>query len=165
MDFEVTHSFHAGVDELAAALLDEEFQASLADVGSLAEREMILQEERRDGTVLRQIRCVLDLEVSGPAKRFLGDAKPAWVEEALWDPSARRWSWTIHPEVAAELMAAGGQIDVRTKQSGASRTVSGTVKVKVPLYGSKVERWIIDGIRAAYDEEAERLAEWLEREK
>jgi hypothetical protein len=35
----------------------------------------------------------------------------------------------------------------------------------VPLYGGKVEGWIVDGLRAAYDEEADRLAEWLEREK
>lgn len=164
VEFEISHSFDTDVDELAAALLDQDFQASLNDVGSLAEREVILQEERRDGTVLRQVRCVLDLEVSGAAKRFLGDVKPAWIEEAVWDPAAHRWNWTIHPDVAAELMTAGGHIDVRAERTGAARTVWGTVKVKVPLYGSKVERWIVDGIEAAYDEEAERLAEWLERE-
>ncbi len=164
MNFEITHSFAAAPHEVAAALLDEGFQASLGDVGSLAERQVLLQEERRDGTVLRRIRCVLDLEVSGPARRFLGEAKPSWIEEAVWDPSSSRWNWTIHPEVAAELMTAHGQINVAGDDRGAARTVSGSVKVKVPLYGSKVERWIVNGIEAAYDEEAERLTEWLERE-
>ncbi|MDP9067595.1 MAG: DUF2505 domain-containing protein [Actinomycetota bacterium] len=164
MDFKITHHFEASPDEVADALIDEDFQASLADVASLSEREVILQEERRDGSILRRIRCVLDIDVSGAAKKFLGGAKPSWIEEARWDPGARRWTWTIHPEVAAELMSAGGHIDVGKQGSGACRTVSGSVKVKVPLYGSKVEGWIVSGIEAAYDEEAERLAEWLERE-
>jgi Protein of unknown function (DUF2505) len=42
------------------------------------------------------------------------------------------------------------------------RRVTGTVKVRVPLYGGKVEGWIVDGLERAYEEEAERLAEWLE---
>ena len=46
-----------------------------------------------------------------------------------------------------------------------SRTVTGEVKVRVPLYGGKVEGWIVNGVSRAYDEEAQRLAAWLEREK
>ena len=37
-----------------------------------------------------------------------------------------------------------------------------TVKVKVPLYGGKVEGWIVDGLEHAYAEEAERLQAWLD---
>ncbi len=114
--------------------------------------------------MLRRIRCVLDLQASGAAKRFLGDQKPAWIEEATWDPKSSRWDWTIHPEVARDLLKASGQIAVHAAGRGATRTVSGRVKVAVPLYGSKVEGWIVSGLEDAYEEEAERLTRWLERE-
>jgi hypothetical protein len=44
MDFEIAHSFPHDVDEVAAAILDEKYQASLSDVESLREREVLLQE-------------------------------------------------------------------------------------------------------------------------
>jgi hypothetical protein len=165
VDFEFSHSFDAGAEDVAAVLLDPAFQASLADIGSLEEREVLLQNESEDGAVERRIRCVLDLHVSGAAKKFLGDQAPAWVEEAVWDPDEMRWDWKIVPEIAAELLSASGETVVEQDGAETVRTVAGSIKVKVPLYGGKVEGWIVDGLRAAYDEEADRLAEWLEREK
>ena len=41
------------------------------------------------------------------------------------------------------------------------RLVTGTVKVKVPLYGGRVEGVIVQGLEQAYAEEATRLAKWL----
>lgn len=164
MDFEIAHEFDASAEEVAEALLDEAFQDSLQDLGSLEVREVLSQQERRDGTVLRRTRCVLDVQVTGAAKKFLGDQRPAWVEEAAWDPDRMSWSWKILPEVAAELLDAHGTISIADDGEAAVRTVAGAVKVKVPLYGSKVEGWIVSGIEAAYEEEADRLAEWLERE-
>lgn len=162
MRFEISHLFDVPADALAETLLDERFQESLSDIGSLAERTVILQEERSDASVLRRIRCVLDIRPSGPAKAFLGDQRPAWIEEAIWDPTKMRWDWTIHPEVAAELLNANGKIDIADEGDGSARTVAGDVKVSVPLYGSKVERWVVSGLEAAYQEEAERIEGWLD---
>ena len=164
MDFEISHEFDASADAVAEALLDEAFQDSLQDLGALETREVLDQQERRDGTVLRRTRCVLDVDVTGTAKKFLGDQKPAWIEEAVWDPDRFSWSWKILPEIAGELLDATGTISIEDDGEAAIRTVAGVVKVKVPLYGSKVEGWIVNGIEAAYEEEADRLAEWLERE-
>lgn len=160
--FEITHAFDASADAVAEALLDEEFQESLSDIGALAERSVLAQEEQSDSTVVRRTRCVLDVKATGTAKKFLGDQRPAWIEEAVWDPEEMRWEWTIHPEVAAELLKAKGTIDIADDGDGSERTVSGEVKVTVPLYGSKVENWIVAGLEAAYQEEADRLAEWLD---
>jgi len=163
VDFEVAHEFDASAEEVADALLDEGFQDSLHDLGSLEVRELLSQQERKDGTVLRRTRCVLGVQVTGAAQKFLGDQRPAWIEEAVWEPEAMRWSWTILPEVAKDLLDARGTISIEDDGEAAIRTVAGTVKVKVPLYGSKVEAWIVHGIEAAYEDEADRLAEWLEQ--
>lgn len=164
MDFEIAHEFDASAEEVAEALLDEAFQESLHDLGSLEAREVLDQIERKDGTVLRRTRCVLDVDVTGAAQKFLGDQRPAWIEEAVWDPDQMNWTWKILPEVAKDLLDASGTITIEDDGEAAIRTVSGRVKVKVPLYGSKVEGWIVNGIEAAYEDEADRLVEWLERE-
>jgi hypothetical protein len=164
VDFEISHEFDASAEEVVEALLDEAFQDSLHDLGSLEVREVLDQHERKDGTMMRRTRCVLDIEITGPARKFLGEQQPAWIEEAIYDPDTLTWTWKILPEVAGELLDAKGMIAVEDDGEATIRTVSGSVKVKVPLYGSKVESWIVGGIEAAYEDEADRLADWLERE-
>ena len=162
MDFEVEHAFSAPLDEVARVLLDPGFQESLSDIGALESRTLLSQVERADGSVVRQVRCVLDIDIKGPAQRFIGDGDPAWVEESVWDPDARIWRWTIAPEIGGHLLEARGDIELHPLGADTLRRVLGMVKVSVPLYGGKVEGWIVEGIEQAYDEEAERLAQWLE---
>ena len=162
LDFDIAHLLPANPDTVADALLDEDFQASLSDVGALREREVLSQTTANDGAVTRRIRCVLGIDL-GAAAKFLGGAEPAWVEEARWDPKAMLWSWTIHPEVAEDLLESKGTTGIEADDEGAVRRVSGSVKVKVPIYGSKVEGHIVKGLTAAYDEEADRLHDWLQR--
>ena len=161
MRFQVTHSFPFEPEQVADAILDLDYQHSLKDLESLRSRELLSQEERPDRTVVRRTRCVLDLHVSGMAKSFMGDGDPAWIEEATWDPGTRRWRWVVIPEVAKEMLDANGTIELTPRGDTTDRTIEGEVKVKVPIYGSKVERWIVDGIEHAYAEEAERLEAWL----
>lgn len=163
MRFEFSHAIAAEAAEVARALLDEGFQSSLRTVGDLKEREVLSQEQRTDGTVLRQVRCVLDLDISGPAKRFIGDADPAWIQHEVWDPVAGSWTWHIDPEVGADLLKANGRVTLEAKGGETVRTVTGDVKVGVPLYGGKVEGWIVKGLERAYEEEADLLAKWLGR--
>lgn len=158
--FEVVHHFDAPAEEVARALLDKDFQASLGDVGRLAERVVLDQEEDGD-KVVRRTRCVLDIDVGGPAKAFIGDADPAWIEVATWDPAEMTWSWVVEPEVAAELLEAHGHTTIEDNGDGASRRVTGEVKVRVPLYGGRVENKIAEELESSYDEEARRLEEWL----
>ncbi len=161
MRFQVTHTFPYDPESVADAILDLDYQHSLKDLESLRSRELLSQEERSNGTIVRRTRCVLDLQVSGMAKSFIGDGDPAWVEEATWDPEDRRWRWVVIPEVAKEMLDAKGTIELTPRDDATDRTIEGEVKVKVPIYGSKVEGWIVDGIEHAYAEEAERLEAWL----
>ena len=162
MDFELEHRFAADSGTVAGALLDESYQASLGNLGPLAAREVILQEPLPDGRVLRRIRCVLGVELPRPARTILGGAKPAWIEEAVWHPDSFTWEWVIVPEMARELLRADGAIRLTDSGGTTTRAVMGRVEVKVPLYGGKVERVIVEGLESAYGEEAERLGAWLD---
>jgi Protein of unknown function (DUF2505) len=163
VEFTIVHDFAAEPDRVAAALLDLDYQSSLDGVGPLKERSVLDQDSNDDGRVTRRIRCVLDIEISGPAKSFVGDGPPAWVEVATWEPDDMSWSWEIVPEIAAHLLSASGSIRLTTNTDNTTRrSVSGDVRVKVPFYGGKVEGWIVDGLERAYNEEARRLEAWLE---
>ncbi|HWC14915.1 MAG TPA: DUF2505 family protein [Actinomycetota bacterium] len=165
MRFEVSHSFGVPPRELAEALLDPSLQPSLTDIGGLHDRTVLSRHEQADGTMIREIRCVLALEVSGVARSILGDGEPAWVQHETWNRERTHCDWVIQPEVGRDLLSASGVIDVAGSAQSSTRTVAGDVKVRVPLYGGKVERWIVDGVTRAYGDEAERVSAWLEREE
>ncbi len=164
MRFDVVHEFEAPPEQITAALFEPGFQSSLDGVGGLRERTVLSEDQGAEGTT-RRVRCVLDIQVSGVARSMLGDADPAWVQVERWDRDRSHCDWTIEPEVGAELLSAGGTIDVAPSPRGCARSVAGEVKVRVPLYGGKVEGWIVDGVRRAYEEEARRIEAWLEREE
>jgi hypothetical protein len=161
MDFEIAHDLDASADEVARALLDEDFQNSLKDLGPLADREVLWQKEQAGGKVKRETRCVLGIDL-GAVKKFLGSSDPAWVEDATWDPAKSTWSWVIKPEVGADILKASGKTSIEPAGDGATRRVTGTVEIRFPLYGGKVEGWIVEGLEQSYDEEAKRLQEWLD---
>lgn len=162
--FEIEQRIPASYDVVVSTLLDESYQRSLTDLPPLKDRELIAQTRQDDGRVLRVTRCVLAIHLSGTVKRFIGEEDPAWVEEAVWDPEASQWTWKVIPEVAKDLLSADGTIVLSEHGDDTLRRVTGDVKVRVPLYGGKVEGWIVEGLEHTYEEESRRLAEWLERE-
>lgn len=156
----LTHTFTMPPDRLAATLLDLGFQESLSDIGALKERRVLSQESSGDG-LLRRVRCVLDVQLNGVARSLLGDGDPAWVEVAAWAPASQKWTWHVDPEVGENLLEARGTTSIAPGADGGSeKVIEADVRVKVPLYGGKVEGWIAEGLRRAYDEEADRLSRW-----
>jgi hypothetical protein len=162
--FELEQKIPAPYDDVVAATLDEDYQRSLTDLPPLEHRELIDQFEDGDGKIVRITRCILAIHTGGAVAKFIGDSDPAWKEEATWHPEGSHWEWHIIPEVAKELLAAKGRILLTEQGDETLRTIEGEVKVRVPLYGGKVEGWIVEGLEHAYEEEARRLMEWLERE-
>lgn len=163
MDFRIEHALTAAPGHVAEVLLDRDFQNELGDhLDVISHRTVLDQKELPEGKVERRIRCVLQLHLGGTAKKFLGGADPAYVETAIWHPDEMRWDWSIEPEVAKELLDARGAIHLRANGTGTIRAVAGVVKVKVPLYGGKVEGFIVEGLEKAYAEEAASLQAWLD---
>lgn len=161
VDFDFEHRIDAALDDVVSTLLDPDFQASLTPIGRLRERRVLEQTDEPGGRVVRRTRCVLGMDFGGMAKKFLGNADPAWVETAEWDPADSTWTWTIDPEVAKELLTADGTIELSEDGDACVRHVRGRVELHVPLYGSRIEPHIVEGLKEAYDEEVERIEKWL----
>ncbi|MCA1841390.1 MAG: DUF2505 family protein [Actinomycetota bacterium] len=161
MDFEFEHRIEAELDQVVETMLDLDFQASLSPIGRLRDRTVLDQVEKDGGQVVRRTRCVLDMDFGGMAKKFLGDADPAWVETAVWHPDESTWKWSVEPEVAKELLSADGVVELGEDGNRCGRTVRGRVQLRVPIYGSRIEPHIVQGLKDAYDEEVERIEKWL----
>lgn len=160
MDFTIEHVFlELAPAAVASTFADAEFQRSLRDLPPLRDRHLLDQQEQPEGGVFRRLRCVLDIDL-GRARAFVGDGDPAWIEEWRSNDLRDRWTWEIFPEMGGDLLASAGSMEIVGGQRGTVRRISGHVKVRVPLYGGKVERWIVDGLERAYDEEADRLRLW-----
>jgi hypothetical protein len=157
MRFEFEHRFAAPLDVVAATILDEDFQASLHDIEPLSERTVLEQTGAGNGQVVRRTRCVLGVKLPAAARKVVGEAPPAWVEEATWHPDESRWTWVIKPEVAGHLLAASGSIEFIGESESTLRRVLGRVEVRVPFFGGRVERIIVGELQRAYEEEARRL--------
>ena len=160
MEFDLRHRFAAPTTVVADAILDRSYQESLDGIGPLRSRTLLAQDEV-DGVVVRKVRCVLDADFAGPAKAILGNSDPAWVEESTWSPEAMEWKWTIHPEVAASILSAHGVMALYPDGEGTSRKVAGEIDVNFPFIGGNIANAIVTGVTQVYDEEAERLARWL----
>lgn len=161
MRFELQHHFPYPLDSVAGAILDRGYQESLSRIGPLKSRTLLSQQAEGDG-VVRRVRCVLEADFAGPVKAMLGSTDAAWVEESTWFPDQTMWKWTIVPEVAANLISAGGVMALLSTGESTTRIVSGEVDVNVPFLGGRVEQTIVDGVRQTYDEEAGRLTRWLD---
>ncbi|MEA2476971.1 MAG: hypothetical protein QOF16_1068 [Actinomycetota bacterium] len=161
VNFDFEQHIDAELDAVVETLLDEDFQASLSPIGRLRERRLLDQTDDGNGRVTRKTRCVLDMDFGGMAQRFLGNSDPAWVETAVWDQSKLTWTWSVEPEVAKELLSADGTIELRADGSLCARQIRGRVELRVPIYGSRIEPHIVEGLKEGYDEEVERIEKWL----
>ena len=102
-----------------------------------------------------RLHWVLSVDLPKEAARFIDPDDVAWVEETRWnlaDRSARRSrSSRTRPQGCC-----GRRRPLRCSPEGddAVRTITGELKVRIPLLGHKVEPAIVDGVGDHLEEEA-----------
>ena len=96
---------------------------------------------------------------------MLGRGELAWVQRSTFDLERHRSDFTIVPETHADLLTCTGVYALRGDGSGereqTARTISGELRVRVPLLGGRAERAIAGGLVERLDAEAEALRRWL----
>jgi hypothetical protein len=105
---------------------------------------------------------VLTVDLPREAARFIDPDDVAWVEVTEWDLSARSATVDFQPDQAAGLLRASAEAALRPDGADAVRTVSGELKVRIPLLGHKVEPVIVEGVGDHLDEEAAAVAARLQ---
>ena len=110
MDFEITHSFDASPDEVAEAMLDENYQHSLADVGQLKERELI--EQKIDEGYIRKVKGNSYMEDLTSGNAVAGITWSGDIFVLAYDTEDPNWTFTLpeslwlHSEGFGDLLCA-----------------------------------------------------------
>ncbi len=145
MRFEIVQELAATPEALDAALVDPAFLVRMVELPKLGSAEVLTQE--RDGDVVRQdVRYLFQAELSSAVTRVVDPKKLTWVERSVCDLVAHRTECEIRPDNYGGLLAGRYDAVIVAVGDGARRTLTGDLKVKMPLVGGKVERAIVGGL-------------------
>lgn len=143
--FEIVQQIRADVDAVDAALVDPTFLVRMAELPKLGSAEVVSQ--ARVGDVVNQdVRYLFQAQLSSAVTRVVDPDKLTWIERSVCDLTTHVTQCQIVPDFYGGLLS--GRYDARIVEvtDGARRTITGELKVKMPLVGGKVERAIVGGI-------------------
>ena len=164
MRFSVEHRFAAPVRAVERSMTDPDFFAELRDLPGIEAPELLDRRER-PGAIELDVRYVFSGDLPSVARRVLGRGELAWVQRSTFDLERHRTDFTIVPETHADLLTCTGVYLLRSDGGGegeqTTRTISGELRVRVPLLGGRAERAIAGGLVERLDAEAEALRRWL----
>jgi hypothetical protein len=162
--FSVEHRFAASLPAVERSMTDPDFFAELRNLPGI-EAPVLLERRERPGAVELDVRYVFSGDLPSVARRVLGRGELAWVQRSTVDLERHRTDFTIVPETHADLLTCAGTYVLRPDGSGegeqTARTISGELRVRVPLLGGRAERAIVGGLVERLDAEAEALQRWL----
>ena len=147
MEFTVTQRFDASPDAVVRLYSDPDFFAGLAPTERLATPQPV-STDRQGDTVILRLRHRLTADLPSMVTRFVDPDKLTWVEVTTLDTTARRSTSELIPDEDPDLLRASASAAFDADGTGTIRVVSGKVEVPVPIFGSKVEGAIVDGLEA-----------------
>ena len=160
MDFTLTQAIAAPADAVEGALVDRDFLTRMAELPKLGSAEIVSNE--RDGNVVKlQVRYLFQAELSSAVTKFVDPEKLTWIEDSTCDLAAHQTSCVIRPDNYDNLLEGSYDAAIAASGSGCVRTVTGRVKVRIPLLGGKVEKAIIGGLSENSDAQVLLLQDFL----
>jgi Protein of unknown function (DUF2505) len=145
MDFTLKQEIPAPVEQVEAALVDPVFLVRMAELPKLGSAEVVSSE--RDGdTVKLAVRYLFQADLSPAVSRFVDPSQLTWVEDSTIDLVAHHTRCEIKPDNYANMLSGKYEARIETSRVGCVRTVTGLIKVHVPLVGGKAEKAIVGGL-------------------
>jgi hypothetical protein len=96
------------------------------------------------------------------ARRVIGGAHIAWVQEVCFETHGEQGTLTVLPEGLADRLRCQANYALAPIDTGTRRTLRGTLEVRVPLISGRAEKHILPGLLRRLDLEADALAVWLQ---
>lgn len=146
MKFEIAQDLAARVTDVDDALVDPTFLIRMAELPKLGSAEVL--DHRRDGDVVHQdVRFLFQAELSRAVTRVVNPALMTWIERSVCDLTRHETTCEILPDHYTGLLTGRYRSVVGGQGTGSLRTISGELKVRMPLVGGKVEGAIIGGLK------------------
>lgn len=146
MKFEIAQNLAASVTDADDALVNPTFLVRMAKLPKLGSAEVL--DQRRDGDVVHQdVRFLFQAELSRSVTRVVDPALMTWIERSVCDLTRHETTCEILPDHYAGLLTGRYRSVIVEQGPGSLRTISGELKVRMPLVGGKVEGAIIGGLK------------------
>jgi hypothetical protein len=158
LQFDATQTFDAPAERVVAIYADATTYERLGQQGKLSTPELVSHQEDEGGVVRIALRYRYVGDLPGGAGRFVKADRLSWVQDSRFDLSSGTQSIEIRPDNYADRFAASAEATTTSAGSGATRQVTGEVRIRIPLVGGKVERAIVEGLVEHLDEEAKAIA-------
>jgi hypothetical protein len=143
-------------------LLDTAFVTARTTLPKLGEAEML--ESTRDGSRAHQrIRLRFTAHLAPAVTAVIDPNRLTWVDDATYDLATHVAEHRVVPDHYADRLRCSYLATLTANGVGTHRVLTGTVKVRMPLVGGKVERAIVSGLMEHAAAEAELVNEWLAR--
>jgi hypothetical protein len=160
VDFTLNQAIPAPVDAVEAALVNPDFLARMAELPKLGSAEVV-SNERAGDVVKLQVRYLFQADLSPAVTKVVDPTKLTWIEDSTCDLSANHTVCVIRPDNYANLLEGSYEARITLSDSGSLRTVTGKIKVRVPLLGGKVEKAIIGGLSENADAQTTLLTDFI----
>jgi hypothetical protein len=143
--FEITQQFRHGRRSVDEAYADPELYPTLVGLPNLGGMEV--RSQQRDGDTVRlSIHTRFVREFSPAVAAAIDPSKLSWLQESTFDLAAGIATFRFVPDNYADRFSASGGTRTVPSGDGATRTLTGEVKVRAPLVGGRVEKAIVEGL-------------------
>jgi Protein of unknown function (DUF2505) len=162
MELQETRDYDADPEAVFAMFCDKAWREDVCQATHAVEYEVDI-EESDDGLVTVNTTRVLPAKVPEPIKSMVGDHIEIEQTET-WPPAdgdVRNAEIEVH--IARQPASMTGTITLEPHGAGTRQTVTGQIRVRIPLLGRRLEPELAKAIRAALDTEAEHGQAYLAR--
>ncbi len=162
MRFELEQEYAAEADAVASAYANPALYESFAGLPKLGAPEIV--DHHVDGKSVRlDIRYHFTGHLSSAVTAVIDPRKLTWVEQATHDLAHRRTKLVLVPDHYRDRLQCRADVTVKAVGQRAVRRISGEIKVRTPLVGSRVERAIVSGLDEHLAEEAALVEAFVEK--
>lgn len=162
MKMRVTHHFDADVETIFALMSDPDFcMRKYADAGAT---DIQVDSDKRAGEPTLVSRRKVTIDLPGFAKKVMQPTNTVQQTDE-WAPVSDEGSRVCRYKVEVQGVPSriDGTVTLTSEGNGTRQEVEAEVKVSIPLFGGKLEKFAVDNGIKALDHEAEFTAKELSR--
>lgn len=152
--FEIKHEFKTiSLDIFEKYLNHPKLDSYLKSIKGFETRELVNYKKYDDGKQEWIFLVKALSEMPSYMKSLFSGHSLGWHEHSRFEPNDHCIYWRIEPLIGKNMISGQGRFLMQKKNKGTLRTIDGEVHIKVPLLGSQMERFLVNELIKAYDEE------------
>jgi hypothetical protein len=121
----------------------------------------VIEESEKSGARVRRIRVTGRRPLPGFAQKALGTERLSYVQEETSIPGAYKLRWKVVPDALPDRVVAEGTYELLSDGDGSIRAIDGTIDVRIPLVGGRIEKALAEELQKSYDRTALFAQRWL----